>query len=141
MDHSVEVQRLAQGAVGGGGEHGVGVGHLDGGGDVGDMVGEEGFGGGAACAVDGVVGGALEPGLSGEDAERVHEDGAERAGGLGVEEADAMALVLGVGVVAAAGGDEAGARGAIEGVVAGVTDLREAEDELAQALGRVAKRV
>ena len=52
-----------------------------------------------------------------------------------------MALVLGVGVVAAAGGDEAGARGAIEGVVAGVADLREAEDELAQALGRVAKRV
>jgi len=58
-----------------------------------------------------------------------------------VVEADAMALVLGVGVVAAAGGDEAGARGAIEGAVAGVADLREAEDELAQALGRVAKRV
>ena len=64
VDHSVEAQRLAQGAVGGGGEHGVGVGQLDGGGDVGDMVGEEGFGGGAACAVAGVVGGALEPGLN-----------------------------------------------------------------------------
>ena len=55
--------------------------------------------------------------------------------------ADAMAFGQGVGVVASAGGHEAGARRAVEGVVAGIADLREAEDELAQALGRVAKRV
>jgi len=55
---------------------------MDGGGDVGDVVGEEGLGGGAAFTVVGVVGGALKAGLPGEDAERGHEDGAERAGGF-----------------------------------------------------------
>ena len=43
-----------------------------------------------------------------------------------------MALGQGVGVLPLAGGHEAFARGAVEGVVAGVADLREAEDELAQ---------
>ena len=62
----------------------AGVGHLDGGGDVGNVVGEEGLGGGAALAVAGAVGGALKVGLPGEDAERGHEDGAERAGGFSV---------------------------------------------------------
>ena len=120
--------------MGGGDEHGVGVGHLDGGGDVGDVVGEEGLGGGAAFAVAGVVGGALEPGLPGEDAERGHEDGAERAGGLGMVEADAVALGQSVGVLSLAGSHEAFARRAVEGAVVGVAELREAEDGLAQLL-------
>ena len=89
--------------MGGGDEHGVGVGHLDGGGDVGNVVGEEGLGGGAAFTVVGVVGGALKAGLPGEDAERGHEDGAERAGGFCVVEADAMGLGQGVGVLPLAG--------------------------------------
>jgi len=92
----------------------------DGGRDVGDVVGEGGLRGGAAFAVVGEVGGALEAGLPGEDAERGHEDGTERACGLGVVEADVVALGQGVGVLPLAGGDEALARRAVEGAVAGV---------------------
>ena len=51
------------------------------------VSGQEGLWRGAAFAVLGEVGGALEAGLFGEDAEHGHEDGAERAGGLGVVEA------------------------------------------------------
>ena len=102
---------------------------------------EEGLRGGAAFAVVGEVGGALEAGLPGEDAEHGHEDGTERAGGLGVVEADAVAFGQGVGVLPLAGADEALAGRAVEGAVAGVADLLEAEDELAQALGRIAERV
>ena len=47
---------------------------LDGGRDVGDVVGQEGRRGGAAFAVLGEVGGAPEAGLFGEDAEYGHED-------------------------------------------------------------------
>ena len=74
------------------------------------------------------------------NAECVHEDGAERAGGLGVVEADAMALGQSVRVVPLAGDHEAFARRAVEGAAAGVAELREAEDGLAQVLGRVAER-
>ena len=137
----VEAERLAQGARAGGVEHRVGVGRLDGGRDVGNVVGEEGLRRGAVCAVLGEVGGALEAGLPGEDAEHGHEDGAERAGGLGVVETDAVAFGQGVGVLPFAGADEALAGRAVEGVVTGVADLLEAEDELAQALGRIAERV
>ena len=58
------------------------------------------------------------------DAERGHEDGAERAGGFCVVEADAMALGQGVGVLPLAGGHEAWC-GRRRGP--GVADLREAE--------------
>ena len=62
-------------------------------------VRQEGLRRGAAFAVLGGVGGAPEAGLSGEDAEHGHEDSAERAGGLGVVEADAMTFGQGVSVL------------------------------------------
>ena len=65
----------------------------------------------------GVVSGALEAGLPGEDSERGHKDAAKCTGGLGVVEADAVALGQGVRVVSPAGGHEAFARRAVEGAV------------------------
>ena len=85
---------------------------------------------------------APEAGLSGEDAEHGHEDSAERAGGFGVVQADAMTFGKGVGVLPFAGANEALAGCAVEGVVVGVADLLEAEvHQPAQALGRAAERV
>ena len=68
----------------------------------------------------------------------MHEDGAERTGGLGVEQVDAVTLGQGVGVLPVAGVDEALAGRAVEGAVVGVADLFMAEDKPAQALGRAA---
>ena len=53
----------------------------------------------------------------------MHEDGAERTGGLGVEQVDAVTLGQGVGVLPVAGVDEALAGRAVEGAVIGVADL------------------
>jgi hypothetical protein len=53
----------------GGVEDGLGVGGLDGGGDVDNVVREEAAGGRAALAVSRVVGGAGEAGLAREEAE------------------------------------------------------------------------
>ena len=52
-----------------------------------------------------------------------------------------MTLGQGVGVLPVAGVDEALAGRAVEGAVVGVADLLEAEDKLAQALGRAAERI
>ena len=66
-----------------------------------------------------------------QDAEHGHEDGAECAGGYGVQQVDAAALGQGVGVLPVAGGDKPLARCAGEGAVALAADLLEAEDKLA----------
>ena len=63
-----EAVRQTLRARGGGVEHGVGVGRLDCGRDVGDVVGQEGLGRRAALAVLREVGGAGEPRLLREDA-------------------------------------------------------------------------
>ena len=77
----------------GGVEDGLGVGGLDGGGDVGNVV-RHGWcvrklrpAGGCAAplAVSRVVGGAGEARLAREEAEDGHERGCERAGGFGNE--------------------------------------------------------
>ena len=57
----------------GGVEDGLGVGGLDGGGDVGNVMREEAAGGRAALAVSRVVGGAGEACLAREEAEDGHE--------------------------------------------------------------------
>ena len=85
--------------VGGGGGHGVGVGGLDGGRDVGDVVGQEGLGRRAAFTVLREVGGAGKPRLLGKGAEEAHEEGADRAGRLDEQEADADVAVVGVGIL------------------------------------------
>ena len=76
--HSGEAKGEAERARAGCGEHGVRVGGLDGGGDGGDVVGQEGLGRRAALAVLREIGGARKPQLLGEDTERGHEGGAER---------------------------------------------------------------
>ena len=72
-------KRDTEHARAGGVEDGLGVGGLDGGGDVGDVVCEEGAGGRAALAVSRVVGGAGEAGLAREEAEDGHERGSASA--------------------------------------------------------------
>ena len=57
----------------GGVEDGLGVGGLDGGGDVGNVVREEAAGGCAALAISRVVSGAGEARLTREEAEDGHE--------------------------------------------------------------------
>ena len=52
-----------------------------------------------------------------------------------------MTFGQGVSVLPVAGANEALAGCAVEGVVAGVADLLEAEDEFAQVLGHAAERV
>jgi len=65
--------RDAEHARAGGVEDGLGVGGLDGGGDVGNVMREEAAGGRAALAVSRVVGGAGEARLAREEAEDGHE--------------------------------------------------------------------
>ena len=76
--HLGEAKGEAERARAGSGEHGVRVGGLDGGGDGGDVVGQEGLGRRAALAVLREIGGARKLRLLGEDTERGHEGGAER---------------------------------------------------------------
>ena len=61
----------------GGAEHGVGVGRLNHGRDVGDVVRQEGLGRRAAHAVLREVSGARKSRLLREDAEDCHESGAK----------------------------------------------------------------
>ena len=69
------------------------------------------------------------------------EDGAERAGGFGMEQVDADALGQCVRVLPVAGGDKALARRAVEGALALAADPLEADcDEFAQPLGLVLHR-
>jgi hypothetical protein len=65
-------KRDTEHARAGGVEDGLGVGGLDGGGDVGDVVCEEAAGGRAALAVSRVVGGAGEARLASEEAKDDH---------------------------------------------------------------------
>jgi hypothetical protein len=69
----------------GGVEDGLGVGGLDGGGDLGNVVREEAAGGCAALAVSRVVSDVGEARLTREEAEDGNERGCERAGGFGNE--------------------------------------------------------
>jgi hypothetical protein len=66
-------KRGTEHAPAGGVEDGLGVGGLDGGGDVGDVVCEEAAGGRAALTVSRVVGGAGEARLASEEAKDGHE--------------------------------------------------------------------
>ena len=89
----------------------MGVGRLNHGRDVGDVVRQEGLGRRAALAVLREVSGARKSRLLREDAEDCHESGAERTGGLDEQEGDADVAAEGVGVLPIALSDVAGALG------------------------------
>jgi len=86
-----------------------GVGSLNHGRNVGDVMRQEGLGRRAALAVLREVSGARKPRLLREDAEDSHESGAERTGGLDEQEGDADVAAEGVGVLPIALSDVGGA--------------------------------
>ena len=77
----------------------MGVGRLNHGRDVGDVVRQEGLGRRAALDVLREVSGARKSRLLREDAEDSHDSGAERTGGLDEQEGDADVAAEGVGVL------------------------------------------
>ena len=117
-----------------------GVGADNGGGDGGEVVGEEGLGRGAAKSIHGGVNpiGAL-CGL-GELLEEEDHCGREGAGGLGSEQVHEVALRQRVAVVAGRGVDPADPRATVEWRVGGQAHGLLTKDNGAQPLERIAKR-
>ena len=138
---SGEAQGLAQGTVRVSFQHGASVGGLDGGRDVGDVVGQEEAFGDARPSPYRVR--SVAPG---------RRDWRARTRNTAMKTVPSAPVVSACsrlterpprdrarhGVLPVAGGDKAIARRAVEGAVALVANLREAEDELAQAFGRAA---